>query len=68
MKETGCKYNLIGVIEEFGMGEHFIAYCKNPISNEWHRYNDSFVNKVEDFKRDVIDYEMPYVLFYQKSE
>ena len=67
MKETGCKYNLIGVIEEFGMGEHFIAYCKNPISNEWHRYNDSFVNKVEDFKRDVIDYEMPFVLFYQKS-
>ena len=70
MKQTGCRYNLIGVIThlgESGMGGHFIAYCKNPISGDWHKYNDSIVSKVENFKTEVIDFAMPYLLFYQKS-
>ena len=69
MKQTGCKYNLIGVIThigESGMGGHFIAYCRNPISKDWHKYNDSIVTPVTDFKKDVIDFAMPYLLFYQK--
>jgi len=70
MKQTGCIYNLIGVIThlgESGMGGHFIAYCKNPISNQWHKYNDSIVSEVENFKSEVIDFAMPYLLFYQKK-
>ena len=69
MNQTGCKYNLIGVIThigESGMGGHFIAYCRNPISKDWHKYNDSIVTPVTDFKKDVIDFAMPYLLFYQK--
>ena len=69
MKQTGCNYKLIGVIThlgESGMGGHFIAYCKNPISNEWNKYNDSIVSPVQNFKTEVIDYAMPYLLFYQK--
>ena len=70
-KETGVNYQLIGVIThlgESGMGGHFIAYCKNPISNSWYQYNDSIVNEVNysNFKAEVIDYAMPYLLFYQK--
>ena len=70
MKQTGCRYKLIGVIThlgESGMGGHFIAYCKNPISGDWYKYNDSIVSKVENFQTDVIDFAMPYLLFYQKS-
>jgi len=70
MKQTGCIYKLIGVIThigESGMGGHFIAYSKNPISNEWNKYNDSIVSPVSNFKKDVIDFAMPYLLFYQKS-
>ena len=48
------------------MGGHFIAYCRNPISKDWHKYNDSIVTPVTDFKKDVIDFAMPYLLFYQK--
>ena len=71
-KDTGVNYQLIGVIShlrESGMGGHFIAYCKNPISNSWYQYDDSIVNEVNysNFKAEVIDYAMPYLLFYQKK-
>ena len=69
-KDTGFKYKLIGVIShigESGMGGHFIAYCKDPLSNIWNKYNDAIVTKVEDFQNEVINFAMPYLLFYQKS-
>ena len=69
---TGCNYKLIGVIThmgESGMGGHFIAYCLDPIStNIWYRYNDDIVTQVKNFKSEVIDYAMPYLLFYQKTK
>ena len=66
---TGVNYELIGVITHLGdsgMSGHFIAYCKSPISKTWYQYNDAMVNPVNDFKKDVIDFAMPYLLFYQK--
>jgi len=71
-KNTGFKYKLIGVIShigESGMGGHFIAYCKDPISQLWYKYNDAIVSEVQeqDFQREVINFAMPYLLFYQKS-
>ena len=70
-KNTGFKYKLIGVIThigESGMGGHFIAYCKDPISMSWNKYNDAIVSEVheQDFQREVINFAMPYLLFYQK--
>ena len=70
-KDTGVNYQLIGVITHLGgsdMSGHFIAYCKNPISKSWYQFNDSVVNEVNyaNFKAEVIDYAMPYLLFYQK--
>ena len=68
-KETGVNYQLIGVIThvgESGVSGHFIAYCKDPISNTWYKFNDSIVNQVTNFKAEVIDFAMPYILFYQK--
>ena len=62
-------YKLIGVIThigESGMGGHFIAYCRDPITNNWHKYNDAMVNEVTNFHKDVINFAMPYLLFYQK--
>ena len=67
--ENGCKYKLMGVIShlgESGMGGHFIAYCKDPITKNWYKYNDSIVNEVKDFKKEVIDFAIPYLLFYEK--
>ena len=66
---SGVNYQLIGVIThlgESGMSGHFIAYCKNPISNGWFKYNDSNVSQVVNFQSEVINYAIPYLLFYQK--
>jgi ubiquitin C-terminal hydrolase len=66
---TGCFYNLIGVVThmgESGATGHFIAYCKSPIDKQWYRYNDDLVSQVYNFKQEIIDYAMPYILFFQK--
>jgi ubiquitin carboxyl-terminal hydrolase 2/21 len=68
-RDTGFNYTLIGVIShigESGMSGHFIAYCKDPITNKWNKYNDAIVTEVEDFQNEVINFAMPYLLFYQK--
>ena len=69
-KSFGCKYQLIGVIThlgESGMSGHFIAFCKDPFTFKWYKFNDAIVSPVEDFKKEVIDFGMPYLLFYQKE-
>ena len=69
-KESGYMYKLIGVITHLGessMSGHFIAYCKDPLNDKWYKYNDAIVDEVKDFKKEVIDFAMPYLLFYQKK-
>ena len=63
-------YNLYGVITHYGESgpnSHFIASCKSPIDNKWYKYNDAIVNPIKDFKKEVIDFGTPYILFYQKN-
>ena len=62
-------YDLYGVIShigESGPNAHFVCSCKSPIDKKWYRYNDAFVNPINDFKKEVIDFATPYILFYQK--
>ena len=69
LQNTGTKYELFGVIThigESGMSGHFIAYCKEYWNNQWLKFNDAIVEPVKDFKSEVIDYAMPYLLFYKK--
>ena len=68
-KDTGFNYKLIGVITHIGessMSGHFIAYCRDPITEKWFKYNDAIVTEIKDF-REVINFAMPYLLFYQKN-
>ena len=71
MKDTGFMYDLVGVVthmDESGASGHFIAYCKSPIDHCWYNYNDDLVFPVNNFVNDVINYAMPYILFYQKQQ
>ena len=71
LKQTGYNYKLIGVITHIGessMSGHFIAYCKDPITNKWYKYNDAIVSDVNDFNKEVINFANPYLLFYQKTK
>ena len=71
MKNTGYMYDLVGVVTHLGESDssgHFIAYCKSPIDKNWYQYNDDLVFPVNNFVNDVINYAMPYILFYQKQQ
>ena len=63
-------YNLYGVITHIGQSgpnAHFVASCKSPINNQWYRYNDSIVNPITNINNDIINFGVPYILFYQKN-
>ena len=69
MPNTGYMFDLVGVVThmgESGASGHFIAYCKSPIDSNWYQYNDDLVFQVNNFANEVINYAMPYILFYQK--
>jgi ubiquitin C-terminal hydrolase len=71
LNNFGNVYNLIGVVThmgESGASGHFIANAKSPIDGQWYTYNDDLVSKVHNFKQQIIDYAMPYILFYQKQK
>ena len=66
---TGAVYDLIGVVThmgESGASGHFIAACKSPINHFWYKYNDDLVFRVQNFQTEILNYAMPYILFYQK--
>jgi len=68
-KNSGFKYKLIGVITQMGengMEGNYIAFCREPETNSWSKYNDTIVTNVIDFKKEVINFANPYLLFYQK--
>ena len=63
-------YNLYGVIThigESGPNAHFVAACRSPVDGNWYRYNDAMVTPINDFKKDIYDFGMPYILFYEKQ-
>jgi ubiquitin C-terminal hydrolase len=63
-------YDLYGVIThigESGPNAHFVASCKSPVDSKWYRYNDAFVNPINNLQKEVIDFGTPYILFYKKN-
>lgn len=57
-------YNLYAVSNHSGttMGGHYTAYCKNPVSSEWHSFNDSRVTPMSSSHVRSSD---AYLLFYE---
>ena len=65
MKDTGFQLKLIGVITYVG-NENYISYCKSPIDYQWYKYENDSVSKVLNFNEQILNYGVPYILFYQK--
>ncbi|NXT92556.1 UBP2 hydrolase, partial [Anhinga rufa] len=57
-------YNLYAVSNHSGttMGGHYTAYCKSPVSGEWHSFNDS---RVTPMSSSHIRSSDAYLLFYE---
>ena len=65
-RKTDKRYTLYSIIEHYGgIGSgHYIAYCKNPITNKWFKYDDSSVTYIPNIETNV-DLKNHYILFYQ---
>ena len=66
--KNNIKYKLIGVISksyQFGFNNHFIAFCKSFINNNWYKYNDPIVSLIS-FK-EIKKVRMPLLLFYSSE-
>ncbi|KAM6295697.1 ubiquitin carboxyl-terminal hydrolase 2 isoform 1-T1 [Aegotheles albertisi] len=57
-------YNLYAVSNHSGttMGGHYTAYCKSPVSSEWHSFNDA---RVTPMSSSHIRSSDAYLLFYE---
>ena len=69
-KESGFNYQLISVIThigESGMSGHFISFCRDQRTSLWYKFDDAIVTPVNNFQNEVINFGMPYLLFYQKG-
>ena len=67
-KKNKMIYELYGVITHIGQSgpnAHFVASCKSPIDNKWYRYNDAIVNPITNVQKEIIEFGVPYILFYQ---
>ena len=69
-KSKNLIYHLYAIVTHIGpsnMGGHFIAFCKSPIDNNWYKYNDAMVDYVGDFYKDILNFGVPYILFYESQ-
>ncbi|XP_021492579.1 ubiquitin carboxyl-terminal hydrolase 2 isoform X1 [Meriones unguiculatus] len=57
-------YNLYAVSNHSGttMGGHYTAYCRSPVTGEWHTFNDSSVTPMPSSQVRTSD---AYLLFYE---
>ena len=62
--KTNTKYNLINVINHYGVygAGHYYAYCKNSCDDTWYCFNDETVTPVSN-----IITQNAYVLVYEKQ-
>ena len=70
-KNKDINYSLISVLSYFKENENennWVAHCLSPIDYHWYTYNNSKINKINDVKKEILDSEIPYLLFYKKIE
>ena len=69
IKECGFLYNLIGVVatdDNYLMEKHYFDFCKSPIDSKWYKYDNEKVSLVINTNQEILNNNVPYILFYQK--
>ena len=66
-----AEYDLYAVlthIENNKENGHYLAFCKSHDgAKKWYCYNDSKVTEIKDFIKQIHNYGMPYILFYERK-
>ncbi len=61
-------YKLYGVVTHIGSSGasgHFMAFCKRS-NGVWYCFNDSEVKQITNLQNEVLNYGLPYILFFEK--
>ena len=65
------KYKLFGIIPHNGDNKdnyHFISHYLSHIDYKWYTYNDTIVNGIDNFQKDIIDPGIQDLLLYKKID
>ena len=65
------KYKLICIISHTGDNKdnyHFISHYLGHIDYKWYTYNDTIVNGIDNFQKDIIDPGIQDLLLYKKID
>ena len=67
-RDTSIRYNLIAVSNHWGnlSGGHFVTYAKLPGTQDWYRYDDDRVGKMD--KSIHVNNYSAYILVYQQAQ
>ncbi|CAF3480077.1 unnamed protein product [Rotaria socialis] len=67
-RDTSIRYNLIAVSNHWGslIGGHFVTYAKLPRNQDWYKYNDDRVHKID--KNMHVNNSSAYILIYKQEE
>lgn len=64
IKNENIIYKLYGIITKVKNENHYVAFCNNYDENIWYKYDDNKeIKQMNNFK-EIVDYEIPLILFY----
>jgi ubiquitin C-terminal hydrolase len=68
IEEEPTLYELYSVINHIGDvgGGHYTNYSMNSINRKWYEFNDSSINYLTDYKKEIVS-SQAYILFYQRK-
>ena len=68
LKLSEDNYNLSAVITQIGIDkQNIVLSYKNSKDNKWYRYNNEGKKLINNIQKEVIDFEHPLVLLYEKN-
>ena len=64
IKKEKIIYKLYGIITKIKNENHYVAFCINYDENIWYKYDDNKeIKQMNNFK-EIVDNEIPLILFY----
>ena len=69
LKKDNSIYDLYGIVNYFGNNtpSPYMACCLNQKDNQWYKFNNEYINQINDIQKDFIESGAPSILFYKKQ-
>jgi len=69
LKKDNPIYDLYGIVSYFrnNTPSPYMACCLNQKDNKWYKFNNEYINQINDIQKDFIESGSPSILFYKKQ-